>query len=269
MKSVFNYQTLDVSLLKETRTLVITFTKEYLSFEVLFELESILAWTTNKIEIKSLLLNSKYSYFSKGHDLTSLKKMSREKLEKFSKKLQKINYSLQCMSQTVICDLGLGAKNIGVELAMACDIRLAESGCEIELNHTKIGIIPCCGGIAILSKIIGSAHAKNWILSATTINENQILQSGFVFKSYLKICREKECQEILNGISNQSEVGRIQTKLGLSENNREHIEAFNQFENRLASAAMISEDWKEEIPMPAKHFATAVKLSLVKNLEEV
>lgn len=269
MNSIFNYQTLAVCLDRDTRTLIITFNKEYLSFEVLFELESILAWTTNKIEIKSILLNSSHPHFCNGHELNSLRNMSREKLEKFSKKLQKINYSLQCMSQTVICDLGLGAKNIGVELAMACDIRLAESECKIELNHTKIGLIPCSGGIAILSKIIGSAHAKNWILSGIPINENQIIQSGFVFKSYFKANREQDCQEILSGICTQSEVGRIQTKLGLSENNREHIEVFNQFENRLASAAMISEDWKEDSPMPAKNFATAVKMSLIKNQEEV
>ena len=274
MNSIFNYQTLEVSLSKTTRTLFITLQQEAINMEVLFELESILAWSTNKVEIKSIVLNSNQSHFSKGHDLQILKRMNYEKLSTFMNKLQKINYSLQCMSQTIICDLGLGAFNIGAELAMACDIRIAERGCAIKLNHTKMGLIPCSGGIAILSKIVGSAHAKNWIMSASLIEENNLTQSGFVFKTYNENSKSECTNEILNDIFDQTEVGRIQTKLGLSENNREHIEQFNKFENKLANAAMVCEDWKSQgdtaqESMPAKHFATSVKLSLVKNQDSL
>mgnify|MGYP003684106169 FL=1 len=268
MNSIFNYQTLKVNLSKPTKTLFIEFQSEYLSWETLFELESLLAWSSNKIEIKSILISSKHSFFSEGHNPKMLKKMSTEKLQQFTQKLQKINYALHCLPQTVICDLKDGAKNIALELAMSCDIRIASNSCTAEFDHTKIGVIPCSGGISTLTSIIGAAHAKNWMMSGELISTDKLLSAGFLFKILAADQKQVKINQLLTSIYQQMDVQRIQTKLGLTETYREKIETINNFETKLANAANISEDWKTEnisSSMPAKHMATVVKLSLVKN----
>lgn len=271
MSSIFNYQTLKVRLEKTTRTLFITLKNDldsnYLTMESLFELESLLAWCTTKIEIQTIFLQSTTSTFSLGYNPQILKKLTIEKLQKFTQKLQKINQAIMLLPQTVIIDMQLGTENIASELALACDIRIANRACSINFNHSKLGLVPCSGGMAQLSHIVGHANAKNWILSGDNIPLRKLEASGLVYIAYTMDTRDKTIQNLLESIREQSPVQRIQTKLGVVENIRVHIENMLTFETQIAKAAMISEDWKNDsnpLPMKAKNMKTAVKLSLIK-----
>ncbi len=272
MSSLFNYQTLKTRLDKTTRTLFITLNNDHnencFSMEMLFELESLLAWCTSRVEIHSILIQSSTQYFSHGYNKTLLKKLTLDKLQKFTKKLQKINQSLTYLPQTIIVDLQMGTKNIASEFALACDIRVANRSCRVQFDHAALGIIPCSGGIASLSQIVGHANAKNWLLTGEEIPPSKLESSGMVYTSYTMETRDETIQEILQHIRKQSPVQRIQTKLGLTESVRTSMENMLTFENQIAKAAMITEDWKEsdmEESMPAKSMKEAIKLSLVKD----
>ena len=85
MNSLFNYNTLKVRLEKTTRTLFITLNNDLnensLTMESLFELESILAWCTTRVEIHSIFLQSSTDFFSRGYNQKLLKKLTIEKLQ--------------------------------------------------------------------------------------------------------------------------------------------------------------------------------------------
>ena len=275
MSSVFNYQTLKVRLERSTRTIYITLAnsdiENAITMETLFEIESLLAWVTTRVEIHSIFIQSNSSYFSAGYNKNILKKLTVEKLAKFTAKLQKINQAIMLLPQTVIIDLQMGADNIACELATACDIRLANRSCEVRFNHAKLGIVPCSGGIAQLSNIVGNANAKNWLLTGVPIKLNKLENSGYIFQSYTMDNRDETIQSLLKSVHEQAPVQRIQTKLGVTENIRVQTENMLQFERQISKAAMITEDWKEENTenkMPAKNMKTAVKLSLVKTEQD-
>ena len=275
MSSVFNYQTLKVRLEKSTRTLFITLANENvenaLSMETLFELESLLAWVTTKVEIHSIFIQSNSSLFSSGYNKKVLQKLTVEKLSTFTSKLQKINQAIMLLPQTVVLDLQMGADNIACELATACDIRIANRSCKIKFNHSALGLIPCSGGIAQLSNVVGQANSRNWLLSGLSINLSKLESSGYIFNSYTMDNRDEKIQEILSSIHSQAPVQRIQTKLGVTESIRPQIESMLKFEKQISKAAMITEDWKAENntnKMPAKHMKEAVKLTLVKDNQD-
>lgn len=275
MKPIFNYQTLEVNLAKETKTLFIKLKNDQLenaiTMETLFELESLLSWLTTRVEIRSVFINSNTQKFSRGYNKNILKNLTIDKLSKFTKKLQKINQALMYLPQTVIVDLQKGVNNVASELATACDIRLAHRACEVAFDHAKIGIIACSGGIAQLSKIVGHANARNWLLSGKKIKINQLENSGYVFESYTEQNQQEKIQELLMSIYDQAPVQRIQTKLGVVENIRMHVDEMTKFENQIAQASMIAQDWRSENaeePMPAKSMGVAVKLSLVKDHDD-
>lgn len=273
MNNVFNYQTLNVKLAKETRTLYITFRSindtTAITMETLFEFESLLAWVTSRVEIHSIIINSDSAMFSAGYNQKILSKLTIEKLQKFTSKLQKINQAIMLLPQTIICDLGSGARNIACELATACDIRVAHKSCSISFDHAKLGIIPCSGGIAQLSCVVGQANTRNWLLTGKEIRLSKLENSGYVFESYSTDSKDEVILDILTSISQQAPVQRIQTKLGVVENIRDGIEKMTKFESQIAQASMMSEDWKKDNkslgPIPAKSMARAVKLSLVKS----
>lgn len=274
MSSIFNYQTFDVRLDKTTRTLWVELNRpsqHYINWEFLFEFETLMAWCTGKVEIHSIVLFSRTKKLSAGIDPKILKTLTINKLENYTQKLQKITFSLMHLPQIIIADLGHGTENVASELATACDIRISHSKCQISFEHSRLGLMPSSGGISQLGAIAGQANARNWLLSGSKINARKLEASGFVFLSYEEEDRFNKLGQLLTDIHSQAPVQRIQTKMGVTEHIRESVEQLNQLERKLAKAAMISEDWKVDATerMPAKHMKEAVKLSLVKDSEEI
>jgi enoyl-CoA hydratase/carnithine racemase len=53
----------------------------------------------------------------------------------------------------------------GLELALACDLRIAADTAELGLTEVRLGIIPGAGGTQRLTRIAGVAAAKELILT--------------------------------------------------------------------------------------------------------
>lgn len=80
-----------------------------------------------------------------------------------------------------------------VELAGACDIRVAKEGAVICLSEARLGLIPDFGGTVRLARLIGPARAKELIFTARKILPGEAKELGLVshvfpkenFKSHL------------------------------------------------------------------------------------
>lgn len=68
----------------------------------------------------------------------------------------------------------------GLELALACDIRVAASKIKLGLPEVHLGIIPGAGGSQRLARIIGKGRAMRLILTGEIISSEQALDYGLV-----------------------------------------------------------------------------------------
>ena len=68
----------------------------------------------------------------------------------------------------------------GMELALACDIRLASAGAVFGLTEVNIGIFPGAGGPVRLPRVVGPGKAKELIFSARRIDAAEALACGLV-----------------------------------------------------------------------------------------
>ncbi|MFN0151346.1 MAG: enoyl-CoA hydratase/isomerase family protein [bacterium] len=68
----------------------------------------------------------------------------------------------------------------GLELALACDIRVAASGARFGLPEVKLGIIPAAGGTQRLPRIIGLGRARYLILTGDIIDASEAERLGLV-----------------------------------------------------------------------------------------
>lgn len=73
---------------------------------------------------------------------------------------------------------------IGMELALACDIRLASENAVFSLPEVQMGTIPDTGGTQRLTKIVGPGKAKELIFTGRRIDAAEALRIGLVEHVY-------------------------------------------------------------------------------------
>ncbi|HXV32607.1 MAG TPA: enoyl-CoA hydratase-related protein [Gaiellaceae bacterium] len=80
----------------------------------------------------------------------------------------------------VIARLEGYAFGVGLELALACDFRIAAEGTELALPEVKLGMIPGSGGTQRLVRLIGLGRAKDAVLRGRRIAADEALALGLV-----------------------------------------------------------------------------------------
>ncbi|MEO3866713.1 enoyl-CoA hydratase [Rheinheimera fenheensis] len=68
----------------------------------------------------------------------------------------------------------------GLEVALACDIRIAEQQAQMALPEAKVGLLPCAGGTQNLAWLVGEGWAKRMILCGERIGAEKAQQIGLV-----------------------------------------------------------------------------------------
>ncbi len=263
MTSLFNYNTLKVSLKKEPRSLVVELNRPQnqnaINSEMIFELESLFSWCANRIEIHSILLSSTSEIFSCGLDKEEAKNLPEEKFIKNMNKLQKLIYSMFFLPQTIIADLKDGASGLGAELALGADLRLARPGAKIAFNHLTKGFAPACGGIGFLGALVPKSFAKNWLLSGRPIATEALTTSGLILELYTSA---DTITDVLSSIASQSPVARIQTKRAFLETMMAELDHALKFESQLSTASLTTGDWKKAMN-DEKNFMSAMEMAQV------
>jgi len=84
----------------------------------------------------------------------------------------------------VVAVLNGDAKGVGLELALAADIRLAAEGAVFDLPQVSAGAIPSGGGTQRLPRIVGKGKALQMILTAETIDAVEAWRVGLVNKVF-------------------------------------------------------------------------------------
>ena len=84
------------------------------------------------------------------------------------------------IDRPVIAAVNGDALGEGLELALACDIRLASDKSRFGLPQVGAGLIPADGGTQRLPRLIGRGKAMEMILTAKTIDAREALEIGLV-----------------------------------------------------------------------------------------
>ncbi len=84
----------------------------------------------------------------------------------------------------VIAAVNGGCIGLGLELALACDFRLASEEAVFSIPEVIFGLVPDCGGTQRLPRLVGPAMAKELIFSGRRIDAAEALRIGLVNHLY-------------------------------------------------------------------------------------
>jgi E-phenylitaconyl-CoA hydratase len=83
-------------------------------------------------------------------------------------------------TKPIVAALNGPAVGGGLELALACDIRIAAQGARLGLTELKIGSLPGSGGTQLLPRVVGPGNAARMLLTGDLIETAEALRIGLV-----------------------------------------------------------------------------------------
>lgn len=120
--------------------------------------------------------------FCAGADLTERKGMTEGQVIDYLNLIQSTMLAIENLPQPVIAAMNGSAFGGGLELALACDLRVAMVEVSMRLTEVKLGIIPGAGGTQRLPRLIGKSKAKEMILTGRAVSAQEAFNIGLVHK---------------------------------------------------------------------------------------
>lgn len=155
--------------------------KNSLSTAMLEEFNDAVQKVTNDAAARVVIISSSVPrVFCAGADLKERAQMREEQIPEFVAKLRDSFHAVSTIPVPVIAAIDGAALGGGLELALACDLRVASETSIIGLPETALAIIPGAGGTQRLPRLLGVAKAKELIFLAKRMNGKEAKELGLV-----------------------------------------------------------------------------------------
>ena len=116
--------------------------------------------------------------FSAGADLKERKTMPPEEVPRFVRLIGSTFARVAGTRVPTIAAIGGFALGGGLELALACDLRVVGPKAKVGLTETRLAIIPGAGGTQRLTRLVGIGRAKELILTGRRIDADEAVALG-------------------------------------------------------------------------------------------
>lgn len=146
------------------------------------EMDRLLVSEARDPEIKVMLLSGEGKAFVAGADIAEMVDMTSAQGKAFSQKGQNTFASIEKLEIPVIAVVNGFALGGGLELAMACDFRIAGEKAKFGQPEVNLGLIPGYAGTQRLSRLTGLGNALYLLMTAEMINAEEALRIGLVQK---------------------------------------------------------------------------------------
>jgi len=152
-----------------------------LTTELLHAMEALAQETHGDEAVRAVVITGQGDRaFCAGADLKERRGMSDAQVRAFLSAAERALRAVDRLDRPVIAALNGAALGGGLELALACDLRVAAPGAILGLPEVALGIIPGAGGTQRLPRVIGLARATQMVLLSERISAEQALHIGLV-----------------------------------------------------------------------------------------
>ncbi len=116
--------------------------------------------------------------FCAGADLKERRTMNEDQVRQAVAQIRAVIEAVAALPMPTIAAVRGVALGGGLELALACDLRVVADTAVMGLTETRLAIIPGAGGTQRLTRLVGLSRAKDLIFTGRRVNGNEAFAVG-------------------------------------------------------------------------------------------
>lgn len=200
-------------------------------------------------DIRALVITGNGKAFCAGQDL---KEVTTPELNPGFKKILEEHYNpiilkIRKFNKPVIAAVNGVAAGAGANIALACDLVVADEKASFIQAFSKIGLIPDSGGTFFLPRLIGLQRASALMMLGDKITAKEAVQMGMIYKVFSSDNFDKEVLALATTLSKMPTRALGQIKELLNKSIYNSLEKQLSMESEYQIKAAESEDYSEGV----------------------
>jgi len=151
-----------------------------LNFEVQDGLHAAAIEATARRDVSAVIIYGGEKVFAAGADIKEMQTKSYTDMVDRSAAVQAAFIAIARIPKPTVAAITGYALGAGCELTLACDFRVAADNAKLGQPEVLLGVIPGAGGTQRLSRLIGSARAKDMVFTGRFVSAEEALRIGLV-----------------------------------------------------------------------------------------
>lgn len=219
-----------------------------LDSHMLRELMTVLAGIDQDEEVRVVIITGGEHCFAAGIDLRDVEAINTPvAARRYLKQAQALFARLETLEQPLLAAISGLALGAGLELALACDLRIAADTATFGLPEIKMGMIPGGGGTQRLTRLIGMTKAKELLYTGDHINAQEAYRLGLLNRVVTPSMVMEEARILAMKIANQPSLALKAAKLAVNGGHNMLLTAAVDYGSRCLEPLFASEDQREGV----------------------
>jgi 2-(1,2-epoxy-1,2-dihydrophenyl)acetyl-CoA isomerase len=219
-----------------------------LNRELVDELTRILERLQEDKDVRCIVLTGNGKAFCAGGDLSHLSQLEDPVIfRQFIVDVGRLALMIMNMEKPVIAMVNGVAAGAGFNLALACDLIVCAQSARFVQSFSKVGLIPDCGGLFLLPRLIGLHKAKELMFTAEAIDATTASNLGLINRVVEDDKLKKEVYELAQKLTISAPISLGFIKKISNRSFELDIETILEREADLQTMCMETQDYKEGV----------------------
>jgi 2-(1,2-epoxy-1,2-dihydrophenyl)acetyl-CoA isomerase len=202
----------------------------------------------NNKEVRCIYITGNGKAFCAGQDLGEV---TGENPATFDKILVEhynpIVIRIRNIGKPIVCAVNGVAAGAGANIALCCDIAVANEGASFIQAFSKIGLIPDSGGTYFLPRLIGFQKASALMMLGEKVSASDAEKMGMIYKYFSTETFTEESIKIAETLAKMPTQAFALTKQALNQSLHNSLSEQLTLEDKLQNKAAITEDYQEGV----------------------
>lgn len=212
------------------------------------DMTAALTQVQNDPSVRAIVLTGNGKAFCAGGDLfylTSLQQLTAAR--NFIAAAGNITSMIMNMEKPVIAMVNGVAAGAGFNLALACDIVFCAKSARFAQSFSKVGLVPDCGGMYLLPRVVGRHKAKELMFTADLIDAETALKLGVVNQVVDDAQLQEVTYQFADRMAASAPMAIALMKRVLNQSDNYDLATTLEFEANMQTLCMQTEDHKEGV----------------------